>query len=289
MPAEKIEGSVRYFEKQGYRVTVGPHASKIHGYLAGTDAERAGDLNRFIQDKEVRAIFALRGGYGTPRILDQVDYRELRRHPKIISGFSDITALLLAIYRKCKLATFSGPMPAVEFWKEPDPYTEEEFWALLTSPKKNMILGNPPDDPISSFRKGSGSGILLGGNLSLVVSLLGTPYIPSLRDAVLVLEEIQEVPYRVDRMFSQLKNSGVLRSVAALMLGKFTHCEPEDLSKPCLPLEKVLSEYASLVAGPVLSNLAYGHVAKKLTMPFGLPARIDGSKGSIRLLESAVE
>src|SRR5205085_181766 len=104
-----------------------------HGYLAGTDRERADDFNAMLRDPNVKAIFALRGGYGTPRILSQIDYAALRRAPKIISGFSDITALQLAIYRKCRLVTFSGPMPAVEFWKDPDPFTEEAFWRLLTS------------------------------------------------------------------------------------------------------------------------------------------------------------
>ena len=135
-PREKIQASVRYLEKLGYRVRVGEHASKAWGYLAGTDEERAEDLNAMIRDPEVKAIFALRGGYGTPRILPLIAYRALARRPKIISGFSDITALQLAIYRKCKLVTFSGPMPAVEFWKDPDPFTEENFWRLLTRTRR---------------------------------------------------------------------------------------------------------------------------------------------------------
>src|SRR5687768_8323453 len=184
IPEEKIQGSVRYLEALGYKVKVGSHVSKVFGYLAGTDEERATDLNAMIRDRDVKAIFALRGGYGTPRILPAIDYRALRKQPKIISGFSDITALQLAIYRKCRLVTFSGPMPAVEFWKDPDPYTEENFWRLLTSKAAVGKIENPAEQQIIVQREGKASGVLLGGNLALVLSTLGTPFMPSLRDAV---------------------------------------------------------------------------------------------------------
>ena len=287
-PREKIEGSVRYLEGLGYRVKVGEHASKAWGYLAGTDEERAEDFNAMIRAAEVKAIFALRGGYGTPRILDQIEYGALRRQPKIISGFSDITALQLAIYKKCGLVTFSGPMPAVEFWKAPDPYTEEEFWRLLTAKGPVGILRNPSDQAHEIYREGKASGVLLGGNLALVVSTLGTRFMPSLRGAILVLEEVGEYPYRVDRMFAQLNNARVLEGVEAMLLGKFTECEPKDASLPHLSIEYLLKEYAQKVDGPVLGNVLYGHVPKKLTVPFGLRATVDTRKGTIEVRESAV-
>src|SRR5687768_6332376 len=190
--AEKIEGGVRYLEGLGYRVKVGAHAAKSHGYLAGTDQERAEDINSMIADPQVKAIFALRGGYGTPRLLPLIQYRLLARQPKIVSGFSDITALQLAIYKKSRLVTFSGPMPAVEFWKGPDPYTEENFWRLVTSKLSIGALLNPEDEPLCVHREGKATGVLLGGNMALVTSTLGTPFMPSLRKAVLVLEEVDE-------------------------------------------------------------------------------------------------
>ena len=285
---EKIEGSVRYLEGLGYRVKVGRHVSKTWGYLAGTDEERAEDFNAMIRDPQVKAIFALRGGYGTPRILPMIQYRALARQPKIFSGFSDNTALQLAIYRKCGLVTFSGAMPTVEFWKDPDPYTEEQFWRLLTSNKSVGALENPLPERYDLHREGKASGTLLGGNLALFVSSIGTSFMPSLRDAVLILEEVDEYPHRVDRMFAQLRNAGVLKNVAAMLLGQFTECEAKDPSQPHLNVEYLLKEYAQFVDGPVLGNVLYGHVPKKLTVPFGLRATVDTRKGRIEVRESAV-
>jgi muramoyltetrapeptide carboxypeptidase len=287
-PYDKIEGSVRYLEGSGYRVKLGQHVSKAWGYLAGTDEERAEDFNAMIRDPQVRAIFALRGGYGTPRILHQIAYRALARQPKIISGFSDITALQLAIYRKCGLVTFSGPMPAVEFWKNPDPFTEENFWRLLTSNKPVGALANPLEERFDRLKEGKARGVLLGGNLALVTSTIGTRFMPALKGAVLVLEEVDEYPYRVDRMLAQLMNAGVLDRLAGLLLGRFTNCEPKNPAKPHLSTDSVLKEYAQIVSGPVLGNLLYGHVPRKLTIPFGLAAEVNSAKGTIRISESAV-
>ena len=287
-PREKIEGGVRYLEALGYRVKLGRHVSKAWGYLAGTDEERAEDFNGMINDAEVKAIFALRGGYGTPRILPIIQYRALAKQPKIISGFSDITALQLAIYKKCGLVTFSGPMPAVEFWKKPDPYTEEQFWRLVTSKTAVGALENPLQERFDLHREGKASGVMLGGNLALVASTVGTPFMPSLKGAVLVLEEVGEYPYRVDRLFAQLRNAGVLKGVAAMLLGQFSECEPKDPALPHLSVEFLLKEYAQMVDGPVLGNLLYGHVPKKLTVPFGLVATVDTKKQRIEVRESAV-
>lgn len=287
-PHEKIEGSVRYLEALGYKVKVGQHASKVWGYLAGTDAERAEDFNAMIRDPQVKAIFALRGGYGTPRLLPLIDYRSLARQPKIISGFSDITALQLAIYRKCRLVTFSGPLPAVEFWRKPDSYTEEQFWRLLTSKSAVGPLENSRGQDLAVHKEGNASGVLLGGNLALVASTIGTAFMPSLKGAMLVLEEVGEYPYRVDRMFAQLRNAGVLKGLAGMLLGQFTDCEPKDPAQPQLEVEFLLKEYAQFVEGPMLGNLSYGHVPKKLTMPFGLRARVDTKKRRIEVKESGV-
>lgn len=288
MPIDKIQASVKYLEGLGYRVKLGEHLSKAWGYLAGTDEERAEDFNAMIRDPQVKAIFASRGGYGSPRILPRIAYRALARQPKIVTGFSDITALQLAIFRKCKLVTFSGPMPAVEFWKKPDAFTEENFWRLLTSNKSVGPLANPLEDRFDLHRPGKASGVLLGGNLALVASTLATPFMPSLRETILVLEEVGEYPYRVDRMFAQLRNAGILKGLSGLLLGQFTECEPKDRSQPHLNIEFLLNEYAQMVNGPVLGNLLYGHVPIKLTIPFGLRATVDAKRGTIDVRESAV-
>jgi muramoyltetrapeptide carboxypeptidase len=288
LPAERIEKSVRYLEGLGYRVAIGAHVSAEHGYLAGTDEERAGDFNGMVRNPEVRAIFASRGGYGAPRILSRIDYAALRRNPKIISGFSDITALQLAIYRRCNLVTFSGPMPAVEFWQEPDPYTEEHFWRLLTSTKKVGALGNPSNVPLEGIAAGRANGILLGGNLSLVCSCIGTRFLPVMRNAILVLEEVDEAPYRIDRMLTQIVNAGIANRLAGIVFGQFTRCEQKDPTKPSFSSAEVIREFAGRLSCPVLTNLQYGHIPRKLTIPFGVRAQMDCARGRIEVAEAVV-
>ena len=157
---EKIEKGVRYLESLGYRTRVGKHAATVHGYLAGTDEERAADLNEMLNDRSVRAIIAVRGGYGTPRLLRLVDYRAAKRDPKIIVGYSDLTALQLALFRKTGLVTFSGPMVGVEMWEKIDPFTEEQFWRIMTSLAKIGTLTNPLEEPATALRPGRATGRL---------------------------------------------------------------------------------------------------------------------------------
>ena len=160
-----------------------------------------------LNDSRVNAIFATRGGYGSPRLLPFVDYGAVRRQPKIVVGFSDITALQLALFRRTGLVTFSGPLPGVEFWQKPDPYTEEQFWRLLTSSRSVGPLRNPNREPLRARIGGRAQGRLLGGNLSLVVSNLGTRFSPDYNGAILVLEDVHEQYHRIDRMFTQLRNA----------------------------------------------------------------------------------
>lgn len=286
--AEKIEKSVRYLEGLGYRTRVGAHVLDVMGYLAGSDKDRAEDFNGMVRDKSVKAIIALRGGYGTPRILPLLDYRGIKQNPKIVVGYSDLTALQLALFRKAGLVTFSGPMAAVEMWNGIDPYTEEHFWRVVTSPKPAGLLLNPPDDPAVYHHGGRATGRLLGGNLSLVVSALSTPFSPPYKGSILVLEEVDEAPHRVDRMLTQLLNSGVLRSVSGLALGRFTDCVPSDPAKPNLTIEQVIADVLAQTRRPATSNIQYGHCPKKLTIPLGVRARLDATKGALEILEGAV-
>ena len=286
--SEKVEGGVRYLERLGYRVRVGRNVMRQYGYLAGTDEERAADLNEMVRDKSVRAIIAIRGGYGTPRILSMVDYAALRRDPKILVGYSDLTALQLAIFRRTGLVTFSGPMSGVEMASGIDPYTEEHFWRQLTSAKKIGWLRNPVDEPVGILRAGKGTGKLLGGCFALVASLMGTPLLPDLRKSILVLEDVDEAPHRVDRMLAQFAHAGILRNLAALVFGKFVDCLPGEPEKPHLTIEQVIGEVTQLTTCPVVTDYQYGHIRKKVTLPWGLKARLDTNKGGIEVLESAV-
>lgn len=285
---DKIERGVRYLETLGYRTLVAPHAMAARGYLAGTDEERAADFNSMIRNPRVKAIFALRGGYGTPRILRALDYRSLKQTPKIIVGYSDLTSLQLAVFRKCALVTFSGPMVAVEMWKDIDPYTEEQFWRLISSTKVPGTIPFPADHHPTTLRKGTATGRLLGGNLALLIANMGTPYFPSPKGAILFTEDVDEAPHRVDRMFAQLHNARILSSLAGVLLGLFTECVPSDPSTPHLTIDQVLAELPALTNGPILGNVPYGHVPRKLTLPVGIRAKMDATEPRLELLESPV-
>jgi muramoyltetrapeptide carboxypeptidase len=285
---EKILKGALYLEQLGYRIKTGKHIRTVYGYLAGSDNERAADFNEMVRDKNVKAIFTIRGGYGTPRLLQMIDYRALKAHPKIIVGYSDITALQLAIFRKIGLVTFSGPMTGSDMWRDFDPYTEENFWRILTSNKKIGAIDNPDDEPVVILRHGKANGRLVGGNLSLLACLMGTPFQPPMENSILVLEDVEESPYRVDRMLAQLLHAGILHKLEALVYGKFTDCVPGNPENPHLTIDQVQEEFAQKIECPVVMNFQYGHIARKLTVPLGLKARIDTKRERIEVLENGV-
>jgi len=203
-------------------------------------------------------------------------------------GYSDITALQMALYRKTGLVSFSGPLGAVEFASAPDPVTEESFWRLVTSRRTRGRLPLPDDEPLVTRQKGLGEGPLLGGCLSLVVALLGTPFSPDYRGAVVALEDVHEQFHRIDRMMTQLRLAGVLGRATGLLLGRFTHTTAADLAHPFHDLEAIWRSVLHGVQAPILEGFPYGHVPRKVTLPWGIPVRVDGKKQAVSLLESAV-
>lgn len=283
----KIDQAVRYLEGLGYRAIVGANATKMNTYLAGTDQERAADLNAMFEDPRVKAIFCIRGGYGTPRLLPLVRYRMIARNPKILVGYSDITALHLAIWRKTRLVSFHGPMAGSDMAEPMDPFTEEHFWRLLTSTKRMGSIHIPDDQP-RTLVPGKGTGRLLGGNLALITSIVGTSFQPDFSKAVLYIEDIGEDPYRVDRMLTQLRGSGILPKAHAILVGQFTDCVPRDSSSPSFSVDEVLEEYTYRSGVPCLSGLPFGHNRRKMTIPVGVRARVNATERSIEYLEGAV-
>jgi muramoyltetrapeptide carboxypeptidase len=284
----RIEAGVTYLEKLGYRTLIGSHVQSRLGYLAGTDRERLEDLHTMFADKRVKAVFCLRGGYGSGRLLPLVDYRLIARNPKIFLGYSDVTALALAFWRKCRLITFHGPMVGVDMAGAMDPVAEESLWRMLTT-----VVRSPAALPLltgtgQALQGETARGRLLGGNLSLVVSLLGTPYQPSFSRSILFLEEIDEEPYRVDRMLTQMRNGGVFARSAGVVLGRFTNCTPKDPSRPSLSLEDIVRDLAAAERRPFSSGFSFGHEAGALTIPHGVRAYLDARAGSLQLLEGAV-
>jgi muramoyltetrapeptide carboxypeptidase len=286
--SNKVHKGVEYFESLGYRVTISKNVFDVNGYLAGTDEERAEDLNQAFADKNVKAIICSRGGYGTPRILDKVNYGAIKKNPKILVGYSDITALQLAIFKKTGLVTFSGPMMAVEFGGNVDSYTEEMFFDMLTHHKKVGVLRSHKDFRFSFKGKKKSQGRLIGGNLSLITSILGTGYVPDFVGTVLLIEEVSEEPYSIDRMLTQLRLAGILSNVSAFALGQFTNCVPEEQNKPHRTLGQILSEDLFSMGKPAVSNIPYGHVPVKMTLPIGILTSVDPVKKKFSIDEPAV-
>lgn len=285
----RVERGVKYLESLGYRVKVGANVGKNHGYLAGSDNERVDDLHSMFKDKTVKAIFTLRGGYGAFRLLDKMDYRVIRNNPKIFVGYSEITSLQMAFLEKANLITFAGPMVAVDFYDEVSPYTNEHFWATITSNKKLGKLKYPENQKLPYLQKGTASGRLIGGNLAVFTALLGTEYFPNLTGKILMIEDVGELPYRVDRMFNQLRLSGTLKKVKGIILGRFVDCHEHDPNKKTLTLGEVISDYVGALKIPSIYTFPHGHIKDFVTIPFGLKINMNATKGSVEFMEGAVK
>jgi len=286
---EKIEKGVKYLEGLGYRVEVGKNVGKVHGYLAGTDEERLEDLHSMFKNKNIKAIFNVRGGYGSGRLLDNINYGLIKRNPKIFVGYSDITALQMAFLKKTGLVTFAGPMVAVDFSSNKvNPFTEENFWKIITSSKKIGKIKNPNNEKFYTLTKGRGEGDLLGGNLALLISLMGTEYQPNYNNSVLLLEDIGEDPYRIDRMLYQLKYAKVFSKIKGIILGRFVDCYIKDKTQNSLTLNDVISDYFEKLKIPVIYNVKHGHIKENLTIPWGLKTKINTTRCFIEITESAV-
>ncbi len=284
---EDLESGVRYLEKMGFRVRLGRNVHRRRGYLAGSDAERASDINDFFSDRTVKAIFTVRGGYGSGRILSLLDYPLMRRHPKIFVGYSDITALHFAMLARAGLITFSGPMVAVEMSQGLEGQVEARFWENLMHPRPPLAMTSASRGTTAAGKKPV-KGRLLGGNLTLIATLLGTPYFPRIRDPLILIEEIDERPYRVNRMLQQLKLAGVLDRAAGIALGRFIDCRPEK-GKPSLTIQQVIEDTFSGYRYPVLAGIPYGHFKESLSFPIGIRVKLDTGAGQIIFLEPAVE
>ena len=268
---ERLEKGLARLESLGYRIERGRPVLTPHGYLAGPDAERIDVFNRTLRRDDVNAIFCVRGGYGALRLLPHLDYEAARRYPKLLVGFSDVTALHLAFYHHAGWRGLSGPV--VVEWGEIDTETKDQLIALAEGQTPQPLVG-PHGETLAPMRPGSAEGILLGGNLSMVVRLLGTPYLPSLDGALLFLEEVGEQPYRIDALFAQLKLSGVLDRLGGLVLGAFTGWHPKH-NRPILTPDQIFSEYLHNAPYPVATSLIYGHFPDKSTLPIGVQARLE--------------
>lgn len=288
MPVEKLHKGVDYLKSLGYRTFLGEHVYDSYGYLAGRDRDRVNDLHFMFENPEIKAIISSRGGYGTPRLLDRINYDLIAANPKIFVGYSDLTALQLAIWRHTGLITFSGPMVAVEMGKGIDPFTEQNFWPLLTQTEVNGFFTRKTEKPVRVMKQGKATGTLLGGCLSLINSVIGTGHQPAFDEAILILEDVGEEPYRIDRYLAQLQSAGIFNRIKGLILGQFVDCEEKE-KDPTLTLDEIFSEYFGSLSIPIVKSFLYGHIPKKFTVPIGVRVEIDTSVPVVKLLESPVE
>jgi len=276
----------------GYQPVLGTNAYSRSGYFAGTDDQRLADLNAALQDPAIDAIWCIRGGYGSIRLLDQVDYAAMASRPKVLIGFSDVTTLLNAVTRLTGVATFHGPMARAGM----PAFSRMHFERVLTGAKAPGRLGRlpqhpdvlvPQDNRIVTLCGGVAEGPLAGGNLSLLQCLIGTPYFPELAGAILFLEDVGEDLYRVDRMLAHLRLIGALRRLSGVLVGRFT-----DLCRSggdgALGFDEVLANYFQPLGIPVAYGFPIGHIDAQWTLPLGVRARLDADHGEVELLEPAV-
>ena len=269
---ERACDNVRSF---GWVPLLGEHVRKQSGYLAGDDADRVHDINAAFASDEIDAVWCLRGGYGTLRLLAAIDYPALRRRPRPVIGFSDITALHSAIHRRCGIVTFHGPTARS---KLTDFSRHSMARALI---EQEDSCGEAPAGRV--LRSGRATGRLVGGNLALVSALIGTPFAPNFEGAILVLEDIGEAIYRIDRMLRQLILAGALQQCAALVAGDFRPPRDE-VATDNRTLDEVLTEAATLANIPCLAGAPFGHIADQWTIPLGAIAELDTDAKTLRVL-----
>ena len=285
---DKLERGIQYLKNRGYKVEFAPHYDGYHKYLTGTGKEQVEDIHWAFGNRHIAAIICTRGGYGTPRYLDQLDYELIRANPKALVGYSDITALQCALMTRANLMTISGAMVAVEMGHPDglDPYTEAHFWPLLEDGVGGQVYENPPEEPMAVLRPGTGEGNLVGGCFVLLNNLLGTKYFPPLQGNILVLEDIGENAQHFDRMLTQFRLAGVFNQIKGLLLGQFLDCwekaDPDDFS-----LEEIVRDVIGEVNFPILAKVAYGHGRRKMALPLGARVRLEADSQRIFFLGSS--
>ena len=290
--AANLERAVEKLHALGFKTLLGRSVKHRHGFLAGTDRERAGDLMRAFTNPRVHAILCVRGGHGATRLLPLLDYQVIAAHPKIFVGYSDVTALHCAIRQRANLVTFHGPMLNADFvTNQFPPFVRDSFFRTLMHPKPaGGIRGHVKG--ISILRGGTARGELIGGNLTVLCSLLGTPWQPDFRRKLVFLEEINEAPYRVDRLLTQLLNAGLLQQAAGIALGQCAGCTDATAGKARefrQTLDDVLRERLLPLKLPVVSGLPFGHVRDNATLPVGVRATLDARKGDLVIEAAAVK
>ncbi|WP_117213161.1 S66 peptidase family protein [Allorhizocola rhizosphaerae] len=279
VPAARVEAAVEVLSGWGLKPRVYPHALGRHLYFGGTDQERIDDFNSAVSDPANRAVWCTRGGYGMQRIVDRLDVEQLARRPRLIIGFSDITALHLAVWRRAGLATLHGPV-AAQLDKGPDSLTAQGIFKAMMTDSPVTLFATPEEGTHSVTTSGRSSGVLIGGNLSLLAASVGTPDQPDLDGTILLLEDVNEEEYRVDRMLTHLLRSRLLDRVAGVAIGQFTNCGPA--------VADVITDRLAPLGLPLLGGLPVGHGDQHVAVPLGTPATLDADAGTLVVSPAAM-
>jgi len=284
--------AIEMIQTMGLVPKIGQHVYDRHGYLAGTDESRAADINAMFADPSVRAIFTSRGGWGSARALPFLNWNVISANPKLLIGFSDITALHLAIAARGGFPTIHAANAGNNWGPQGlDTFRRLAFDAGLPFYQSAFGFGAPTasgSGGIETFRPGRASGRLIGGNLTVLSTLMGTPFLPSFDGAILFLEDVDEAVYSVDRMLTQLALGGVLRRAAGVVFGQCARCGAPDAASGSFTLSDVLNRHLRPLGVPAFSGAMIGHIANQVSIPVGVRAEIDAGQGTIRILEPAV-
>jgi muramoyltetrapeptide carboxypeptidase len=285
---DHLQKSLEFFVRHGYKPIAYHQIRKTLGYLAGDDKSRAAAIIEAFADDRIDGIFCARGGYGSIRLLSHLDFEIIKRYPKPFVGYSDITVLLLAIYKKCGMVTFHGPMPSVEFGKPLRKYTTEHFFMALESTEPVGKIKLPQGYRCGKINGGCAEGNIVGGNLSLICKLIGTGFLPSFKDKIVFLEDTDEQPHRIDGYLAQLILATDFADANGYLIGEFTNAEPaKDYPKAWIVAD-VLKDYLSKLGKPVIYNYPCGHGKEKITIPIGVKAVIDADHKTLEILEAGV-
>lgn len=272
---DELTASIAHAESLGWEPVAGLHALRRDGYLAGSDAERLLDLNAALQDDRIDGIWCVRGGYGAMRLLEEVDYDAMRRRPKALLGYSDITALHAAFAVRSGVCTYHGPTARATLTE----FSRDSLVRAVIAQRDSC--GAAPES--RTLREGRATGRLVGGNLALLAALAGTPFEPNYDDAILVIEDVGEQTYRIDRMLRQLALNGALDGVAGIAFGQFTEGTPHDDANSCA-LDRILREAADLAGVPAVAGIPLGHVDDQWTLPLGARAELDADRRELHVL-----
>jgi muramoyltetrapeptide carboxypeptidase len=281
-------------EALGLKVRVGEHVMNRYGSLGGADKDRAADINRFFGDRDIAAVIPTRGGWGSARLLPHLDFDVIRRNPKIILGYSDITALLNSIHARTGLVTFHGPNGGGRWDNYSLDWTRRVLFAgeavTFSNPKttndRNVLT--QIDNRIRTITAGRARGRLLGGNLSVLTGILGSPFVPDFDGAILFIEDVEEQPYRIDRMMTSLRLAGVLEKVRGVVFGTCSDCTPGSGGYASFTLEEILNDHLKPLRVPAWQGAMIGHNMAQWTLPVGIEVEIDATAGTIAMTEPAV-